>query len=64
MYVATDHPARIIAVSPNTTVEQAAAQMHTHKVGCLVVNDDRGKFAGIVTERGVMGAPYVESLSS
>jgi len=54
MYGNVDHPAKIITVSRNTTVEQAAAQMHAHKVGCLVVNDNRGKFAGIVTERDIV----------
>lgn len=45
---------QIITVRKNATAREAATKMLTHKVGCLVVNDEDGRFAGIVTERDIV----------
>ena len=49
-----EHPAGIITVSPDATVKDAAIAMLTNRVGCLIVNDQNGRFAGIVTERDIV----------
>ena len=56
-----DHPANIAmglailwTISRSTTVKAAAIEMLTHKIGCLIVNDEDGKLAGIVTERDIV----------
>lgn len=49
-----EHATGIITISQNATVKDAATAMLTHKVGCLIVNDRSGRFAGIVTERDIV----------
>lgn len=46
-------PTEILSVNQNTTVKAAAITMQTHKVGCLVVNDNDGQFVGLLTERDI-----------
>jgi len=46
-------PTEIISVNRNATVKAAAINMQTHKIGCLVVNDDNGRFIGLITERDI-----------
>jgi len=48
-----DHRARIVTVGLHDTIGQAAAKMLSHNVGCLIVNDDDGKFIGLVTEQDI-----------
>ncbi len=48
------HPTGIITISPTATVKDAAIAMLTNKVGCLIVNDQSGRFAGIITERDIV----------
>ena len=49
-----DHrPVKIITISITETIKQAAATMRAHNVGCLIVNNEDGKFVGLVTERDV-----------
>lgn len=49
-----DHPTGIIAISRDATIKYAAIAMLTNKVGCLIVNDQSGRFAGIITERDIV----------
>jgi diguanylate cyclase (GGDEF)-like protein len=44
---------KIVTISHGETVKEAAARMLSDNVGCLVVNDDQGKFIGLVTERDI-----------
>ncbi len=46
-------PAGIVTIGRYDNIKQAAAKMLTHSVGCLIVNDEEGKFAGLVTERDI-----------
>jgi len=46
----------IITIRKSETLEAAAAKMFTNKVSCLVVNNDEGKFFGLLTERDIVGA--------
>ncbi len=48
-----DRPTRIISISQNATIKEAASKMCFHKVGCLIVNTEEGKFVGLVTERDI-----------
>lgn len=49
-----EHPAGIIAISRDAIIKDAAVAMLTNKVGCLIVNDESGRFAGIITERDIV----------
>ena len=59
MYEIPDHPANIATISRSTTVKAAAIEMLTHKIGCLIVNDEDGKLAGIVTERDIVSQAII-----
>ena len=52
---------QIITVGKNATVREAADMMLTYKVGCLIVNNEDGRFAGIVTERDIVSRAIVSS---
>ena len=45
--------AKIVSVGHRDSVKEAATKMFSHNVGCLIVNDDQGKFIGLVTERDI-----------
>ena len=57
MHDCPGRPAKIITINDKDTIQNAAALMLSHNVGCLIVNDDEGKFAGLVSERDI--AHYV-----
>jgi diguanylate cyclase (GGDEF)-like protein/putative nucleotidyltransferase with HDIG domain len=57
-----ERPTEIMAVSPETTVKAAAMMMFANRIGCLIVNDQNGKFVGIVTERDIVTRSVVSSL--
>ena len=48
---------KIITIGQHETIKEAAAKMLNQNVGCLIVNDDEGNFAGLITERDI--AHYV-----
>ena len=48
-------PTRIIAIVQNASAGEAAKLMMAHGVGCLIVTDGNGKYAGIITERDIVG---------
>ncbi len=39
-----------VVVRPDTTLAEIAQLLRTHRIGCVLVVDDRGDLAGIVTE--------------
>jgi diguanylate cyclase (GGDEF)-like protein/putative nucleotidyltransferase with HDIG domain len=43
----------IVAVGQHESIKEAAAKMRSRNVGCLIVNDDEGRFAGLVSERDI-----------
>jgi CBS domain-containing protein len=46
-------------VSPQDTLDQAAGLMRQFAIGCVLVIDDKGKLAGIVTDRDLaLGAHW------
>lgn len=57
-----ERPAEIVSVSLNASVKEAANVMFANKIGCLIVNDQNGKFAGIVTERDIVSRAIVSSM--
>lgn len=44
---------KVVTISQRDNVKEAAARMFSHNVGCLIVNDEEGRFIGLVTERDV-----------
>jgi len=52
---------RIVTVGKNATVRETAEAMLTNKIGCLIVNNEDGRFAGIVTERDIVSRAIVSS---
>ncbi len=57
-----DRPASIVAVTRDTTVKSAVDIMSGNHIGCLIVNDRSGKFAGIVTERDIVSRAVASSM--
>ncbi|OHB63144.1 MAG: hypothetical protein A2Y76_15315 [Planctomycetes bacterium RBG_13_60_9] len=53
MHDSADRPGKVITINRNDTIKQAATLMAANNVGCLIVNDDQGRFIGLVTERDV-----------
>jgi diguanylate cyclase (GGDEF)-like protein len=45
--------AKIVTISRHDSIKEAAAQMLSHNVGCLIVNDEQGNFVGLVSERDI-----------
>jgi len=57
-----DRPASIVAVTRDTTIKSAVDLMSGNQIGCLIVNERSGKFAGIVTERDIVGRAVASSM--
>ncbi|MHC4120496.1 MAG: diguanylate cyclase [Planctomycetota bacterium] len=57
-----DRPTAIVAISCDTTVRAAAVKMFTNRIGCLIVNDNDGRFAGIVSERDIVARAVASSI--
>ncbi len=53
MLESANRPGRIVTVSPQDSIQKAAATMRTHNVGCLIVNNPAGEFVGLITERDI-----------
>jgi diguanylate cyclase (GGDEF)-like protein/putative nucleotidyltransferase with HDIG domain len=53
MLESAHRPARIVTIGLRESVKEAAEKMSSHNVGCLIVNDEDGRFVGLVTERDV-----------
>lgn len=54
---------KIVAISFDATVKSAATKMFDNKIGCLIVNDQNGRFAGIVTERDIVSRAVASSMN-
>lgn len=48
---------KVLAIEQHETIKRAASIMLAENIGCLIVNDDDGNFAGLITERDI--AHYV-----
>jgi diguanylate cyclase (GGDEF)-like protein/putative nucleotidyltransferase with HDIG domain len=59
MHEFAGRPGKIVTVNRTDTIQNAAALMLSHNVGCLIVNSEKGEFVGVVSERDV--AHYVAS---
>jgi diguanylate cyclase (GGDEF)-like protein/putative nucleotidyltransferase with HDIG domain len=53
MLESSHRPAGIVTIGPGDTIKDAAEKMSFHNVGCLIVNDENGRFIGLVTERDI-----------
>jgi diguanylate cyclase (GGDEF)-like protein/putative nucleotidyltransferase with HDIG domain len=57
-----ERPVSIVAVTRQTSIKSAVDIMSGNNIGCLIVNDHNGKFAGIVTERDIVGRAVASSM--
>jgi diguanylate cyclase (GGDEF)-like protein/putative nucleotidyltransferase with HDIG domain len=57
-----ERPESIVAVTHETTIKSAVDIMSGNRIGCLIVNDRSGKFAGIVTERDIVSRAVASSM--
>ena len=57
-----ERPESIVAVTRDTTVKSAVDIMSSNQIGSLIVNDQNGKFAGIVTERDIVSRAVASSM--
>jgi diguanylate cyclase (GGDEF)-like protein/putative nucleotidyltransferase with HDIG domain len=57
-----ERPPKIVSIGLDATVKSAATLMSGSKIGCLIVNDRKGKFAGIVTERDIVTRAVVSAM--
>ena len=54
-------PAKVITIKKSENIKTAAEKMLTEKIGCLIVNDENGKFVGLITERDIANRVAVSS---
>ncbi len=57
-----ERPEKIVTVTRDTTIKSAVDLMSGNQIGCLIVNDRSGKFAGIVTERDIVTRAVASSM--
>ena len=62
MEESVDRPEKIVAVTCDITIKSAVDMMSGNHIGCLIVNDRGGKFAGIVTERDIVARAVASSM--
>jgi diguanylate cyclase (GGDEF)-like protein len=62
MEESVDRPEKIVAVTCDITIKSAVDMMSVNHIGCLIVNDRGGKFAGIVTERDIVTRAVASSM--
>jgi len=62
MEESVDRPEKIVAVTCDITIKSAVDMMSGNHIGCLIVNDRSGKFAGIVTERDIVARAVASSM--
>jgi len=49
----SQRPSKVITIKESENIKTAAEKMLTEKIGCLIVNDENGKFVGLLTERDI-----------
>jgi len=59
---AAERPAEIVTICVDASIKAAANKMFDNKIGCLIVNEQDGSFAGIVTERDIVSQVVVSSM--
>jgi CBS domain-containing protein len=47
-------PERIITITENETIRSAVARLAEHKIGALIVIDEKGALCGILSERDIV----------
>ena len=57
-----ERPDNIVTITCDTTIKSAVDMMSGNQIGCLIVNDSSGKFAGIVTERDIVTRAVASSM--
>jgi diguanylate cyclase (GGDEF)-like protein/putative nucleotidyltransferase with HDIG domain len=57
----SQRPSKVITIGENENIKTAAEKMLAEKIGCLIVNDENGKFVGLVTERDIANKVAVSS---
>ncbi len=59
----TNSDEALLSIEADVTVAQAAEKMSAHHIGCLVVLDNNGHFAGVISERDMLSKVLANSLS-
>ena len=49
-----DKCAEVISIPPGTTIKQAISELVDRRIGSLLVTNQEGKIAGIITERDIL----------
>jgi len=57
-----ERPDEIVTITCETKIKSAVDLMSGNQIGCLIVNDCSGKFAGIVTERDIVARAVASSM--
>ncbi|MCP4613850.1 MAG: diguanylate cyclase [Planctomycetes bacterium] len=58
----SERPSEIITINHNSSIKAAADKMFSHKVSCLIVNNNDGELIGLVTERDIVSRVVASSL--
>ena len=61
MKVTVARPTKVITINKSENIKTAAEKMITEKIVCLIVNDENGKFVGLLTERDIANRVAVSS---
>ncbi len=61
MHVSNDQQEKTVTICKDATAKEAATVMMKYGIGCLIVNDNEGKFAGVVSERDIMNRTVAAS---
>ncbi|MBN2181869.1 MAG: diguanylate cyclase [Sedimentisphaerales bacterium] len=61
MKEAVTRPTKVITITKSENIKIAAEKMLREKIGCLIVNDENGKFVGLLTERDIANRIAVSS---
>jgi diguanylate cyclase (GGDEF)-like protein/putative nucleotidyltransferase with HDIG domain len=57
----SQRPSKVITIKESENIKTAAEKMLSEKIGCLIVNDENGKFVGLLTERDIANRVAVSS---
>ena len=49
----SERPVKVISICQNDNIKSAAEIMKSEKISCLIVNNEEGKFVGLLTERDI-----------
>ena len=63
-HILREKEAEIVSISGEATLSEASCLLARKRIGALIVRDERGEFAGILSERDVVRAVADESVGA